>query len=71
MRHSWFAGVDWQMIHNKQIKPPFKPKLQSDEDVRYIDTTFTDQKLGMSPESIANSLTGEGKWEGFSYHGKG
>lgn len=27
MRHPWFAGVDWEMILQKKIKPPFKPKL--------------------------------------------
>jgi protein-serine/threonine kinase len=40
--HPWFAGVDWKMIENKQIKPPFKPKLTSATDVRYIDNTFTE-----------------------------
>ena len=43
MSHSWFAGVDWNMILQKQIKPPFKPKLTSPSDVRYIDETFTSQ----------------------------
>lgn len=41
MRHPWFAGVDWDMILQKQIKPPFRPKLVSNTDVRYIDETFT------------------------------
>jgi protein-serine/threonine kinase len=27
MNHPWFAGVDWNLIMTKQIKPPFKPKL--------------------------------------------
>jgi hypothetical protein len=69
MQHPWFAGVDWDMIFNKQIKPPFKPKLQSAVDVRYIDETFTKQKLGETPESMADSLKG-GMWEGFTYDGK-
>ncbi len=67
--HSWFAGVDWDMITNKQIKPPFKPKLQSSVDVRYIDEAFTKQRVGDSPESMVNSLQG-GMWEGFTYEGK-
>ncbi len=69
-KHSWFAGVDWDMIMQKQIKPPFKPKLQSATDVRYIDETFTSQNLNNSPESLVDSLKG-GMWEGFSYSGKG
>lgn len=70
MRHPWFSGVDWDMIMQKKIKPPFKPRLQSQLDVRYIDETFTKQKVGDSPESMSDSLQ-EGKWDGFSYNGKG
>jgi hypothetical protein len=40
MNHPWFAGVDWKMIETKQIKPPFKPRLTSNTDVRYIDESF-------------------------------
>lgn len=61
MRHPWFTGVDWDMILNKQIKPPFKPKLQSKFDVRYVDETFTKQKVNNSPESLVDSLKG-GMW---------
>ena len=39
--HPWFSGVDWNLILNKQIKPPFKPRISSQEDLKYIDETFT------------------------------
>lgn len=71
-KHSWFAGVDWNLIVQKQIKPPFKPSLKSELDDKYIDPDFTKQKIGESPESIGgshNSLKG-GMWDGFSYEGK-
>ena len=70
MRHPWFAGVDWEMILTKQIKPPFKPKLQSKIDVKYVDPEFTKQKVNNSPESLVDSLKG-GMWQGFSYDGNG
>ena len=69
MNHAWFTGVDWNMILQKSIKPPFKPKLTSPSDVRYIDETFTSQELWDSPESMKNSLNG-GNWPGFTYKGK-
>jgi hypothetical protein len=69
MAHPWFAGVDWDMILRKEIKPPFKPRLQSNTDVRYIDETFTKLKVNNSPESLVDSLKG-GMWEGFTYTGK-
>ena len=69
MNHPWFAGVDWKMIETKQIKPPFKPRLTSNTDVRYIDESFLAQELQDSPESMAGSLKG-GMWKGFTYEGK-
>lgn len=71
MSHPWFAGVDWNLIFNKQIKPPFKPKLQSQTDVRYIDETFLKQPLNDSPESMSNSLSLKegGTWQGFTFEG--
>jgi len=69
MSHSWFAGVDWNLIYNKQIKPPFKPKLQSKTDVSYIDDAFTKQNLDDSPGSMNNSLKA-GTWEGFTFDGE-
>ena len=26
--HPWFAGVDWDGILNKRVKPPYIPKLK-------------------------------------------
>ena len=51
MKHAWFDGVDWAVIMQKKIKPPFKPKLKSEEDVKYIDKTFTDQTPKETPDS--------------------
>ena len=50
------------------MKPPFKPKLASKEDVRYIDDYFTKQMIEESPVTTAVSTgnTG-GNWEGFSF----
>jgi serine/threonine protein kinase SCH9 len=41
MNHPWFAGVDWNMILNKQIKPPFKPIMRSDVDTPNVEKMFT------------------------------
>ncbi len=68
MEHPWFGGVNWDDIYNKKVRPPFRPKLQSDVDVKYIDTMFTTQHFG-SPESVATGSLHGGKWEGFTYEG--
>jgi len=71
MQHSWFAGVDWNQIINKKIKPPFKPKLASETDVRYVDDMFKEQKIGETPEScFGASLEDSSDWQGFTYSGE-
>ena len=76
-KHPWFKGIDWSMVLAKKIKSPFKPRLQSEEDVRYIDDTFTNQKFTPASQdsvNIANigspSSIG-GNWEGFTYNPAG
>ena len=71
MNHPWFHGVNWQDILDRRIKPPFKPKLASDDDDRYIDKSFTKQELACSPDSCAKSpsLNG-GNWDGWTYDAK-
>jgi len=41
MNHPWFDGVDWNLILHKKIKPPFRPRLASKDDVKNFDTMFT------------------------------
>lgn len=41
-QHSFFKTIDWEAIYEKQIKPPFIPKIQNDLDTKYIDREFTD-----------------------------
>lgn len=69
MQHPWFAGVDWDMILRKQIKPPFKPKLQSDTDLRYIPDEFTSIDVRGSVESSITDSLMDGDWLDFSYNG--
>jgi hypothetical protein len=41
MDHPWFEGVDWNLIFNKKIKPPFRPRLADKTDVKNFDPMFT------------------------------
>eukprot|EP00158_Paraphelidium_tribonemae_P003799 Partr_v1_DN26378_c0_g1_i2_m43019 putative Ribosomal protein S6 kinase len=43
--HPFFASIDWNLLHEKKIKPPYKPHVQGDMDVSWFDKSFT----GMSP----------------------
>lgn len=35
--HSWFKGVRWDMLSARMVKPPFIPKLLSDDDTSNFD----------------------------------
>ncbi|CEJ90548.1 Putative AGC/AKT protein kinase, variant [[Torrubiella] hemipterigena] len=40
-RHPFFDDIDWNLLAQKRITPPFKPKLKSETDVSYFDPEFT------------------------------
>ena len=44
--HPFFEDVDWDLVIDKKIKPPFTPKLKNDTDLRYFDNMFTDEPIG-------------------------
>jgi atypical protein kinase C iota type len=35
VNHPFFKQIDWDMLEQKQVTPPFKPRLDSDRDIRY------------------------------------
>jgi len=34
MHHPFFKQIDWDLLEQKQVTPPFKPRLDSDRDIR-------------------------------------
>ncbi|EKM80493.1 hypothetical protein AGABI1DRAFT_113660 [Agaricus bisporus var. burnettii JB137-S8] len=39
--HPFFDGLDWEALARKEIAPPFKPVVESDESVNNFDPEFT------------------------------
>ena len=39
--HPFFASIDWKALALKQVTPPFKPVVESDESVDNFDPEFT------------------------------
>ena len=35
--HPFFADIDWKKLAKRQVKPPWKPKITHDKDLRHFD----------------------------------
>lgn len=40
-RHPFFSSIDWKLLFEKQVQPPFKPVLANTDSTRYFDPEFT------------------------------
>ena len=66
--HPFFKDVDWDDVWAKKINPPFVPQLKSESDLKYFDSSFTDESIGSLLGK--NSLRDRGlsnEYSGFSY----
>jgi hypothetical protein len=50
MEHSFFRNINWVDLRAGKVKPPYKPVVQSAEDVRNIDTLFLNEKIKETPD---------------------
>ena len=63
--HEYFRDVDWNKYYNKEIQPPFIPKLDSDEDLKYFDKMFTEEPVDSPvPQSRPRVYS---TYKGFTY----
>lgn len=66
-KHVFFAGIDWDKLVRKDIKPPFQPTLKSELDVSHFDEEFTDQ-VPLDTPGIPMSATTQTVFRGFSFY---
>ena len=65
--HQYFNDVDWNKYLNKEIEPPFLPKLEGELDVRYFDKSFTDEPINSNRSTINSRSNGTSEYTGFTY----
>ncbi|CAL8095777.1 unnamed protein product [Calicophoron daubneyi] len=67
-RHKFFRRheINWSDVYYRRLKPPFKPKLTSDNDVSMFDPTFTRLQPVVSPPDGSRSIPPD-MFQGFSY----
>ncbi|XP_065113274.1 protein kinase C, eta, b [Paramisgurnus dabryanus] len=47
--HPFFAGLDWEKLNKREIRPPFTPRIESVEDVNNFDPDFTQDEPTLTP----------------------
>ncbi|KAF7254882.1 hypothetical protein EG68_08086 [Paragonimus skrjabini miyazakii] len=67
-RHKFFRRheINWSDVFNRRLRPPFRPKLISDNDVSMFDPNFTRLQPVVSPADIGRSIPPD-MFQGFSY----
>ena len=67
--HSYFNDVDWDKAKEKKLQPPFIPKVENEEDIKYFEKTFTDEPIyNDNGEALYNDDEEyEENYKGFTY----
>ena len=65
-RHPFFATINWTRLLAREIPPPFKPAISSNDDTIYFDSEFTKKTPRDSP-ALPPSATAHELFRGFSF----
>merc|ERR1711916_50535 len=57
-KHPFFACIDWEKLYNRQVVPPFVPRLNSLTDTDNFDAEFT--RLPIHSVDMASSPNNRG-----------
>jgi len=68
MTHPFFRTIEWELLEQKQIIPPYRPRLESERDLANFPPEFTDEPVQLTPDdsSIIQDID-QTEFEGFEY----
>ncbi len=67
-QHPYYKQIEWSLLEQKLIQPPYKPQVTSERDLANIDELFTKEAVVLtieSPTTLARIQQNE--FEGFEY----
>ncbi|KAM3605668.1 uncharacterized protein V6R79_002656 [Siganus canaliculatus] len=69
--HPFFREIDWTLLEQRKIRPPFKPRIKTKRDVNNFDQDFTREEPVLTPvdNSIIKQIN-QDEFKGFSYFGE-
>ncbi|XP_060773666.1 protein kinase C, eta, b isoform X3 [Neoarius graeffei] len=65
--HPFFRDLDWEKLRNRELEPPFKPRIKSSEDVNNFDPDFTQEEPTLTPIEEALIPLNQDDFKDFSY----
>ncbi|KAE9553376.1 hypothetical protein FO519_003439 [Halicephalobus sp. NKZ332] len=65
-RHPFFSTINWTRLLARELPPPFKPAISSNDDTIYFDSEFTKKTPRDSP-ALPPSATAHELFRGFSF----
>jgi len=67
-QHPWFSDIDWAKLERKEIEPPFKPNVKSQDDISQIDPQFTRERaIDSVADTSVLSESVQNNFDGFTY----
>jgi len=68
MTHAFFKTIDWALLEQKQIPPPYRPRLESERDLANFPPEFTDEPVHLTPDDpgIIGKID-QTEFDGFEY----
>ncbi|XP_063047441.1 protein kinase C epsilon type [Engraulis encrasicolus] len=69
--HPFFKEIDWELLEQRKVKPPFKPRIKTKRDVNNFDQDFTREEPVLTPvdDAIIKQIN-QDEFKGFSYCGE-
>uniref|UniRef100_A0A3Q2Y6I3 Protein kinase C n=1 Tax=Hippocampus comes TaxID=109280 RepID=A0A3Q2Y6I3_HIPCM len=66
--HPFFREIDWLLLEQRKVRPPFKPRIKTKRDVNNFDQDFTKEDPVLTPtdEAIIRQINQE-EFKDFSY----
>ena len=68
--HEFFAGMNWNLLREGKIEPPFKPRLRSPTDTNNFDDDFTNEEPSLEDIEMSEAMQQicDTAFQGFSFY---
>ena len=67
-QHPFFAGLDWNALLKKDLKPPLQPKVKDFGCTKNIEGVFLTESIRNTPDILTQDTLNKMHFEGFTYN---